>query len=211
MAAAVVHRLVKAKLAIKWQCLIQAPLQFVDLTLPSYQQNVPSNQLNILTYSGLQRFLKEYLTIPSVTESMLETNSHVEQKQRQNVVDNGYLSRDFIPEHYRQGYESKNKSENKSEVTAEKSVFFNEDLSPLIASDDLLRECPSTHLITTEFDIFRDDSYIYAGRLNKLGVDATLKDYENGYHGALNLYQNEKFKFPKILFNDFVEFLLKNL
>jgi acetyl esterase/lipase len=207
MAAAVVHRLVREKLNIKLQCLIQAPLQFVDLTLPSYQQNVQSNQLNILTYSGMYRFLSEYLSIPPLTDSMMRANLHVDDKQKQKYFEKGYLSWDYIPENYQRGYESKNKNGSSIETP----VFFNEDLSPLLSDDDILKQCPSTHLITSEYDIFRDDSYIYAGRLKKLGVNATVKDYENGYHGALNLYQNEKFTFPKTIFFDFVDFILKTL
>ena len=39
MAASLVHKLRKENIDLKLSCIINAPLQFVDLTLPSYQQN----------------------------------------------------------------------------------------------------------------------------------------------------------------------------
>ena len=209
MAIALVHKLRKENVDLKLSCTIHAPLQFADLNLPSYQQNEIANHLNILSFVGLSRILHEYLGF-KIPVSSLQNNSHVSMKMKESIARKSLLSWNLLPEKYTSQYKPINVDDNKNAID-DNSLLFDENVSPLLASDDTLKLCPNTYIVTSEYDIFRDDGFIYAERLKKLGVNVTLKNYEHGYHGALNLYQNDECKFPKTLFEDFIEFINKNL
>ena len=57
-------------------------------------------------------------------------------------------------------------------------------MSPVVASDDILRHFPPTRIMACEVDPLRDASYLFALRLKKLGVDARIylmKEYPHGF------------------------------
>jgi acetyl esterase len=54
---------------------------------------------------------------------------------------------------------------------------------PSVASDLLLSAFPRTELITANFDVLRDDSYDFAARLTRLGVQARVTNYPSTIHG----------------------------
>jgi acetyl esterase/lipase len=209
MAAALVHNLRKENIDLKLSCLIHAPLQFVDLTLPSYQQNEKANHLNILSYVGISRILHEYLGF-KIPVSTLQNNSHVSSKMKEHFAAKNYFSWNNLPEKYQNAYKPISVDDANNSVD-DNSLLYDQNISPLLADDETLKLCPSTYVVTSEYDVFRDDGFLYAARLKSLGVNATVKNYERGYHGALNLYQNEEYKFPKTLFTDFIQFIIENL
>lgn len=208
MAVATVHKLRKEGVNLKLQCLINAPLQFFDFTLPSYQQNAPANHLNLLTHEGMSRLIHEYLGL-NIPKTCLANNSHTSEIMKKTIANN-YLSWNFLPEKYRNQYKPINENVEKA-LTDENSVLFNKDVSPLLESDDTLKLCPTTYVMSCEYDIFRDDGLIYAARLKNLGVNSVVKHYDTGYHGAFSFYQSDNFAFPRKLFADLVEFIVKNI
>jgi len=210
MAAAAVNKLRTENVDIKCSCLVNAPLQFFDFTLPSYQQNEAANHLNILTYSGLcTRVLNEYVGV-KIPPQALANNMHTSAKLKEAIAQKKFLSWENLPEKYRAAYTPKNESVEKSAVPDDSSLFH-ENVSPLLADDETLKLNPRTHIITSEYDVFRDDGFLYEARLRKLGVNATITNFEKGYHGALNLYQNNDFKLPKRVFEELARFLIENL
>jgi acetyl esterase/lipase len=209
MAAALVHKLRKENVDLKLSCLINPPLQFADLTLPSYQQNEKANHLNILSYEGVSRILHEYLGL-LIPPTSMQNNSHVSGKMKQIFSAKNLLPRNLLPEKYISVYSEINVSNEKTAIPDD-SLIFDENISPLLASDDTLKLCPQTYIVTSEYDIFRDDGYLYEARLKNLGVNVNLKNYEHGYHGPLNLYQNQECKLPKTLFEDLVKYIIDNL
>lgn len=209
MATALTHKLRMENIDLKLLCLINPPLQFVDFTLPSYQQHEPENYFNILSYSGISRIIHEYVGV-NVPSSHLASNSHTSEKSKEILNKKGYLSWDLLPEKYKNSYKPINKNIDKPIVEGD-SLLFNENVSPLLASDDILKKNPNTYILTCEYDPWRDDGLIYGERLKRLGVKTVQKHYENGYHGALNLYHSNDFKLPKIIFEEVINFLKENL
>jgi acetyl esterase/lipase len=58
-------------------------------------------------------------------------------------------------------------------------------LSPVIASDNILKKYPPTRIIACEVDSMRDHSYDLVYKLRKSNVDARLilmKDYIHGFN-----------------------------
>lgn len=68
-------------------------------------------------------------------------------------------------------------------------VLLDKTLSPLLVSDDdLAQNTPAnTFLVTAEMDILRDDGFIYAERLRRVGKNIHHKHYDDMFHGVLNL------------------------
>ena len=48
---------------------------------------------------------------------------------------------------------------------------------------------PTTYIATAEHDPLRDDGMLYAKRLKDSGVNVTLKNYMDGFHGILAFFQ----------------------
>ncbi|XP_030828809.1 neutral cholesterol ester hydrolase 1-like [Strongylocentrotus purpuratus] len=49
-----------------------------------------------------------------------------------------------------------------------------------------LRGLPEAYILTAEYDVLRDDSIMYAKRLEKAGVPVTWKHYPNGFHSMFS-------------------------
>ena len=57
-------------------------------------------------------------------------------------------------------------------------------MSPLLVSDEQLKQLPTILLFTTEFDILRDEGYIFASRLKSLNKTFYHHHFNNAFHGA---------------------------
>jgi acetyl esterase/lipase len=117
-------------------------------------------------------------------------NGHTSRSQKESIlaefVNSGYLPSKFR-NHDLNEIVLKNDTTNKySRLT---DIILDRNLSPLLVDDTfLLKNTPkNTFLITTELDILRDDGWIYAERLRKLGLTIQHTHYENLFHGVLNL------------------------
>ncbi len=68
-------------------------------------------------------------------------------------------------------------------------IVLDKNVSPLLVDNKyLLNNTPKkTYLITTGFDILRDDGFIYAQRLRNVGLHVHHNHYENLFHGVLGL------------------------
>ena len=60
-------------------------------------------------------------------------------------------------------------------------------MSPLIASDDLLKQFPPIRIVASEFDPLLDDSVVFIRKLRSMGLDATIDIAPKMPHGFLNL------------------------
>ena len=59
--------------------------------------------------------------------------------------------------------------------------------SPMLASDEQLKNTPPAIVITAQFDPLRDEGEAYGKRLVENGVSATITRYNGAFHGFFNM------------------------
>jgi acetyl esterase/lipase len=64
------------------------------------------------------------------------------------------------------------------EVRAKMVKLFNDDVSPSLADDLVLKEYPSTFMIVCKSDPLRDEGFIFFERMKKLGVNVKYSLYD---------------------------------
>lgn len=82
-------------------------------------------------------------------------------------------------------------SVNKTLASLAEPVMLNYLLSPLVASDDLLKRVPRAMVVTSRYDVLRDDGLLYVRRLRHAGVDVTSHMIENGHHASMFLRESK--------------------
>lgn len=207
--AVITQRLVKEGGRLpKLQILIYPWMQQFDFTLPSYEYQ-KSRKLVSFTGCSLVKLVLWYLGETDASNEMenaVSSNEHVllikDKEMRKMYAD--CLDVDLIPEIYKTGksyYNNVNKFKNSQLITSELSsgsIFnknksfansvknlFNEDVSPGLVSDDLLKKLPKAYVVVCENDELKDENIIYAERLRKNGVEVKIAFYEDGFHGLI--------------------------
>jgi acetyl esterase/lipase len=90
--------------------------------------------------------------------------------------------------------------------------LFHPSISPLLADHDDLNGLPKAYFLVLEWDFVRDDGLLYASRLKEAGVEVKIAFYENGFHGvACIVHSNFKFGIARLMLNDLIDYLKKNL
>ena len=117
-------------------------------------------------------------------------NGHTNRLQKESILAE-FVNPGYLPAKFRNhGLDELNlKNDTRNKYTKLTDIILDKSLSPLLVDDEfLLKNTPkNTFLITTELDILRDDGWIYAERLRKLGLNIQHKHYEHLFHGVLNL------------------------
>nr|AAI70455.1 Hypothetical protein LOC100126645 [Xenopus laevis]AAI70457.1 Hypothetical protein LOC100126645 [Xenopus laevis] len=183
LAAALAQQLLndpEVKVKLKIQVLIYPALQDIDLNTPSYQDN---GNMPLLSKSLMVRFWNEYITTDRTLGEAMWHNKHIpaeaehvfryvnwsillpEHLKKQHV----YLKPEFGPSHFVKKY----------------PAILNVKANPLLAEDEKLKGLPTTYLITCMYDVLRDDGFMYAARLRKVGVQVEHAHYSNAFHGVL--------------------------
>ncbi|UJR20690.1 hypothetical protein I4U23_023811 [Adineta vaga] len=160
-------------------CLLYPSLQFLDLTLPSYRTYLKQNVLGVLNEDNLILMIS-LLTgkkLPITRDILL--NSHVtidDQKTLYPLIDpNKYLSISHEMNDTREGNEN---------LIKHLKYLISPLMSPLLVSDQQLSQLPQVLLFTTEFDILRDEGFIFASRLRSLNKSIYHHHFKNAFHGA---------------------------
>ncbi len=86
--------------------------------------------------------------------------------------------------------------------------LFNADFSPLMAKD--LSDLPRTLLVTCQYDILRDEGFLYGKRLREHGVNVTWNHYEMGFHAILN-FRDLQFELANTMLRDMVSYVHANV
>ena len=190
MAAVIGQHLIENKIAKpKLQVLIYPILQFYDFTLPAYRVNMPKKVLGQISYENYKNFI-HYLTGYEADDSIF-LNGHTTRSHKESIfseyVNVGYLPNKFRKNHNLESIKFANDTQEVYKKVSE--ILLSKELSPLLVKDEhLLNNTPNhTVLITTEMDILRDDGFIYAGRLKKLGLSIQHEHYQNLFHGVFGM------------------------
>jgi len=190
LAAVISQHLIDNQIATpKMQVLIYPILQFYDFTLPAYRLNMPKKVLGQISYDNYKNFI-HYLTGYEADDSIF-LNGHTTRSQKESIlseyVNIGYLPKKFRKNHNLETIKFANDTQEIYKKVSE--ILLSKELSPLLVGDDyLLKNTPNqTVLITTEMDILRDDGFIYAGRLKKLGLNIQHEHFQNLFHGVFGM------------------------
>jgi arylacetamide deacetylase-like 3/4 len=187
----------------KLQVLIYPMLQFFDFSLPSYRINLPKRVLGVIDHDNFKDFI-EHFTGFKVDDSLF-MNGHTSSEQKEEY--SKFVNTDYLPYHLKKHSLNKITQLNStirkgSELT---KILLNKEVSPLLVDDDyLFNHTPiNTFLLTTEMDILRDDGFIYADRLRRIGKNIEHKHYENLFHGIISLIHGPlEFKYAQKLVKD---------
>ncbi|CAF1242860.1 unnamed protein product [Rotaria sordida] len=171
--AAVVERQLrrKQKPVIRGVLLLYPLLQFVNFRLPSYLTNLPYHILSLLCEDIFTQVTNFYVNT-SFTKNELFNNQH--------------LSSDD----YNHFYSKVNLQISNKDHIIEKShrdtwKLLNENISPLLADDEILYNSPSTFICACTYDVLLSDAQLYFQRLQKLNVkDIVYREYHI-FHGAM--------------------------
>jgi acetyl esterase/lipase len=197
--------------ALRAQALIYPVLQFSDFQLPSYQFYKSYDRTAFMDPSSIAKYLSAYLGVdidrPEHVNQVL-TSGHSAGHLHQDWDLREELSHENLPLAYRNTSTYQGPSANPSNPSsanpsnglagfpsidwALRAAFApflnNPDFAPLMQKD--LRDMPATFISTCQFDVLRDEGYLYASRLVKQGIPVTYRHYEDAFHTILNFHSD---------------------
>jgi acetyl esterase/lipase len=149
-----------------------------------------------------------FMTGEPVDDSIL-LNGHTTSAQKESFA--LYINHSFLPGKLRTACSNEQeetimlKNDTSNKYSRLRNILLDKNVSPLLADDEYLRKNtpPHTLLFTVEMDIVRDDGFIYAERLRRLGLNVKHKHYESSFHGVWGLnYGLVDFDDSHIIMND---------
>ncbi|XP_064615146.1 arylacetamide deacetylase-like [Liolophura sinensis] len=167
---------------IKFQGLLYPALQSFDFRLPSYQtcsDVIP----DILSARRMVEFWLYYFQGRLDNIEKVLKNQHIsEWIRRSRYAD--YVNPEYLPGKYR-SVRPPNAPPDPA-LSVQFNTFLRDEMAnPLMA--DSLEGLPPTFILTGEYDVLRDEGFLYARRLRNGGVAVTHRHYDSGYHGFLSL------------------------
>lgn len=183
LAAAVAQMLLhdpEVKVKLKIQVLLYPVLQGLDLSTPSYKEN---GYMPILSRTLMVRFWSEYFTTdPALFEAMM-SNKHIPSQDAHLFKYVNWST--LLPNHLKNNH-IYNMPDNHNTVFVTKYPgLLDVRASPLLAEDVKLTGLPLTYVITCQYDVLRDDGFMYVSRLREAGVHVVHEHYGSTFHGIL--------------------------
>ncbi|UJR28170.1 hypothetical protein I4U23_009423 [Adineta vaga] len=183
--------------------LLYPLLQLVHYRLPSYLTYLPYRLLSLLREDMLVQVANFYLNT-SFSEDELFNNRHLSLIDYENFYSKLNLSNidkndDDIHKHH-------SLSESSHPDTWK---LFNENISPLLADDDIVRNSPSTFIVACTYDVLFSDAELYFRRLQRLDVKNVIYREYRIFHGVMTFVDfpvafNEAFD----IINDSAQFVI---
>uniref|UniRef100_A0A0N4ZTB7 Abhydrolase_3 domain-containing protein n=1 Tax=Parastrongyloides trichosuri TaxID=131310 RepID=A0A0N4ZTB7_PARTI len=156
----------------KCQILVYPVISCLDFQNSSYKQYYEEyNGTGLLNPEGMARWMLLYLGIPA-------SKSNVNK-----VLNNQHIS-DQLKKDFDLKIECLNGCDERLSQKFEKFAR-NPAFCPLLSKD--IHLLPKTLIITSGFDICRDEGIDYYKKMKECGVDAELKHFPTTFHGILNL------------------------
>jgi acetyl esterase/lipase len=180
LAAAVAHA---TKGKILMQILINPALQMFDFETPSYQDNADilsglssanRNVYHWLSYSGIS---KDYL------EMMVE-NNHISENYLNSIYSSFVNSKRYLSSNHgvtKRQTKQDRKPANSTIPSSFYSIITDPRIAPMMAID--VKDVPNLYMITSQYDVFRDEAIMYTHRLYDAGVKVKLEHYFEAFHG----------------------------
>lgn len=179
LAAAVAKQFQKR---ILMQILINPSLQFLDLKTPSYRDNVDkipgitsakSEAIHWLLYCGVKHQYTPYLVDNEHTLPFVKASKYF------SLID----SKKHIPNHLSVTNRSSIQTPyfNSTVGKSVQNLITNDTLSPILMEN--LQGIPNAYIITSQYDVVRDEGIMFASRLHEAKVRVKLKHYKDGFHG----------------------------
>jgi len=189
--------------AVQLQVLIYPFLQGLDLQLPSYIQYQHGP---LRTQSMMAFFIASYVEGSDERRSAFLNNDHVApsvKKMKEPYIDVTKLPSDFVV-----GYEKPSvETGNETMWNELKDKLLNPYFSPLVA--ERLDGLPRTYMFTAEYDVLRDEGFLYVDRLASSGVKVEHVHSEITVHAGLTIF----LALPEVdeIFSDMTKFIAQNL
>ncbi|XP_047421347.1 arylacetamide deacetylase [Sciurus carolinensis] len=187
----------------KTQSLIYPALQALDMDTPSFRENA---HVPILPRSLLVRFWNEYLGGDRAVEQAMLCNRHVPQEAGPLLGRVNWSS--LLPQRFLKGHAYRAPTFGSSELARKYPGFLDVRAAPLLADDRRLQGLPRTHVVTCQYDILRDEGFMYVRRLRDAGVPVTHSHVEDGFHGALSF---PELKICYRMLDEYLSWLEENL
>ena len=191
-----------SKYSPRLQILIYPSLQFFDMMLPSHIQQ-HYTLLHYTTDHKLSVYLNETI------DKSLYNNSHTSVKQKKFY--RKYVDWSLIPSKYRIIYKQPitDDYEGDSNLIEKTKKALDPEVSPLLVEDKKLAKLPSTYILTVGHDHLRDEGFIYAGRLKRVGIPVAHNHYENTFHGSITFVY--VLDIAREMVNDIIQYIEENL
>lgn len=181
--------------------LIYPALQALDFNLPAFHDN--AHEL-ILTRYNMARYWYYYITgntDDKLIAKMLN-NSHASEATREKAKELLWTKIPGAMNSY-----GKDGVVDKEAVAALAPGTTDPLVSPILFSDEVLRQLPPVYLALCEYDVLRDEATALANRLAKLGVPPKIQ-YSKHYHGVLSAVEFNEPESIRML-EDLLSFLEK--
>jgi len=170
--------------AVKMQVLVNPILQGLNFMLPSMMQNENGP---LLPRKGMSHVVNWYLEGNNDKVEAFLNNDHVSPSVKKMKVP--YIDVTKLPSKYLVGYKKPSvETGNETMWNELKDKLLNPYFSPLVA--ERLDSLPFAYIFTSEFDILRDEGFLYAQRLRESGVGVQHVNMDTGFHGALLFYKS---------------------
>ena len=168
---------------IRMQILINPALQMLNFATPSYQEfgnntlipgitSADKEIMNWIRYGGLS---------PELLPQLID-NTHIS-LHHYNFFSNYVDSEKRIPPYLNVTNKRTihNSVHNESVTSRLDDLMMDPRFCPMFASD--VRHIAQTYVITSQYDVLRDEGIMYAHRLKESGVKVNLAHYWHGFHG----------------------------
>ena len=160
------------KSPIRGVLLLYPLLQLVNYRLPSYRAYLPYRLLSLLREDILVQVANFYLNT-SFSPEELFSNRHLSFDDYRNFYAKVNMNLEEI-------------DTDVSEFShPETSKLFDENVSPLLADDAILRNSPATFIVACTYDVLQSDAQLYFQRLQKLNVKNLVYREYRIFHGVM--------------------------
>ncbi|VDN05855.1 unnamed protein product [Thelazia callipaeda] len=130
-----------------------------------------------------------YLGIPATRNNIhkMLRNQHIRRSSKLNEEIQSKIGHNLLPTDFISDSDKKSLPESEDDYLCEAMEKYVNDpnLAPIMATK--LEGLSPTMIVTTEYDILRDEAVLYAKHLKSFNVSVHWKHYQKAYHGILNM------------------------